>query len=98
MNKSTKILLAVLVTVSAVFTVLPEQDNYYQAAIELVSKSQDIPENQLQLQSGYYKNFMLFKTVDIHLNYAKKKNIHAVIKQTPWTDWTLNSFEISAVN
>lgn len=94
MKKSTILLLAVTSSLVALFSILPEKDNYYETAMNLVAKNYDVPVNQLQMVSGSYQNLMLFKTVEVKLRTVQSETIRAVIKQTPFSDWSLNTYAV----
>ncbi|KAA3640961.1 MAG: hypothetical protein DWP95_07700 [Proteobacteria bacterium] len=92
MKKSTKAVLAVTITLVSLISVLPEQGNYYETAINLVADNYAVPADELHMLSGSYQNFMLFKTVEVKLRTAQSKTIRAVMKQTPFSDWSLNTY------
>ena len=94
MTHKIKILTAVLVALMALAVVLPETDNYYQVAIDLIAAEHGLQSDGLQLKSGSYQNFMHFKTVQIELITAQSRHIQAEIQQMPFIDWQLTQFKI----
>lgn len=94
MSNKIKILSAILVTLLAIAAMLPESDNYYQKAIDLVASEHGVASADLQFQSGSYQNLMLFKTVEVNLLTTNAQSIQAVIKQVPLFDWHLSQYRI----
>ena len=91
----TKILTAIMVMLIAVSVTLPEGDNYYQVAIDLIAAEHGLQSDGLQLRSGNYQNFMQFKTVQVELITAQSRSIQAEIQQMPFIDWHLTQYQIT---
>ena len=95
MTHKIKILTAVLVALMALAVMLPETDNYYQVAIDLIAAEHGLQSDELQLRSGNYQNFMQFKTVQVELITAQSRSIQAEIQQMPFIDWHLTQYQIT---
>jgi len=59
-----------------------------------VADNYAVPVNQLNMVSGSYQNLMQFKTVEVKLRTAQSETIQAVMKQTPFSDWSLKSYAV----
>ena len=89
-----KKLSALVIILLAFATMLPESDNYYQIAIDLVAADHGLQPDDLQMQSGSYQNLLLFKTVQVNLLTSNAQSIQVVIKQVPLFDWYIGHFAI----
>jgi len=94
MTKKAKILI-MIVALTAVAVTMPESENYYQTAIDLIAAEHGLHTGDLQLQSGKYRNLMQFKTVQVDLITAQQQHIQAEIQQMPFFDWQLTQYQIT---